>query len=140
MVIGLSSITFLSGVPELFICSAKIFLASFIIYSFLILFRSNQQDLQSNLNYITSMPTVQMKKRSRCPPFRKHRLNIYLFAAIFLAYAAGAATAAARAILVIPMDLPNSPYRIDNYSQNDNSRNKHYIRSFLRRKVRYDKQ
>lgn len=86
------------------------------------------------------MPTVQMKKRSRCPPFRKHRLNIYLFAAIFLAYAAGAATAAARAILVIPMDLPNSPYRIDNYSQNDNSRNKHYIRSFLRRKVRYDKQ
>ena len=111
-----------------------------IISAFLILFRSNQQDLQSNLNYITSMPTVQMKKRSRCPPFRKHRLNIYLFAAIFLAYAAGAATAAARAILVIPMDLPNSPYRIDNYSQNDNSRNKHYIRSFLRRKVRYDKQ
>ena len=33
----------------------------------------------------TSLPTVQMEKRSRCPPFRKHRLNIYLFAAIFLA-------------------------------------------------------
>lgn len=37
-----------------------------------------------------------------------------LFIAIFLAYTAGATTTAAGTILPIPMDLPNSPYRIEN--------------------------
>lgn len=37
-----------------------------------------------------------------------------LFIAIFFAYTAGAAATAAGTILPIPMDLPNSPYRIEN--------------------------
>ena len=37
-----------------------------------------------------------------------------LFITILLAYTAGATTTAAGAILPIPMDLPNSPYRIEN--------------------------
>ena len=39
-----------------------------------------------------------------------------LFITILLAYTAGATTTAAGAILPIPMDLPNSPYRIENNS------------------------